>query len=144
MASRAALRHVQPLLGLKDVDLIAAAAQVQDDWMVSVTRATGGQVWEDDGVACCSKPSEAAIRFPDRLPEGALDRIVARADERAATVGCWAAGEMPAEIARTLAARGFEEGWRPHWMAIEARPAQEDTRVAEATAVAEWDDYGQA
>jgi ribosomal protein S18 acetylase RimI-like enzyme len=126
------------------MDLVAAAASVQSNWMVSVARATRGRVWVQDGVACCSKPGEMAIRFPDRLPEAALDRILAWADEHGLTVGCWSAHEMPADIASTLASRGFDEGWRSHWMAIEARPAQEDARMAEATAVAEWDDYGQA
>lgn len=112
--------------------------------MVSVARATAGRVWEQDGVTCCSKPGELAICFPEQLPAAALDRIVAGADEGALTAVCWLAGETPAAIASALAARGFEEGWWPHWMALEARPEQQDARVAEATAVAEWDDYGQA
>ena len=124
-------------------ELIAAAARVQSSWIKHVARATGGRVWEDEGVTCAAKPDELALCFPERLPQPVLDRILEWADERALAVGCWQAGETPADMARTLVACGFEEGWQPHWMTVAARPAPPDPRVAPATEVPEWGDHGQ-
>ena len=126
-------------------ELIAAAARVQTDWMMSVARATGGDAWEDDGVAIVATSRELVMPFPRRLPDGVLDRALEWVEMRGVrTVACWAAREADGDgLSPPLAARGFEEGWQPNWMAVEAEPAPDDARVAAAREVPEWDRYGQ-
>lgn len=124
-------------------ELIAAAARVQADWMSSVARATGGHLWEVQGVLCIARGRELLIPFPTRLPGATLDRALQWREEHDGTVGCWAADEGAA-LAPQLAASGFEEGWRPHWMAIEPVAAGLDARISRAVEVPEWDAHGQA
>lgn len=129
---------------MSDAELIAAAARVQADWRRAVAGATGGRVWEDDGVPCVAAGGELLILFPPALPEPTLDRTVAWAEEHdVELIGCWTAGD-DAAVGRAVAAGGFQEGWRHHWMAADACAADADPRVAAARAIPEWDAYGQA
>ena len=125
-------------------ELIAAAARVQTDWMKSVARATGGEAWDDDGVAVVATSRELLMPFPERLPAGVLDRALEWVEVMGVrTAGCWAAREDDGGLGPALQARGFEEGWQPNWMAIAAVAAAPDQRVAAAREVPEWDRYGQ-
>ena len=107
--------------------------------MSAVARATGGRVWREDGLLAVYQPqphNEVLIPFPERLD--GLERVVdwSRANG-VRMIGCWGRDAGAPEPS------GFEEGWRPHWMAGSAAGAG-DPRVAEATNVPEYDGYGQA
>jgi GNAT superfamily N-acetyltransferase len=78
---------------------------------------------------------ELLILFPDDLPE--IPETGAR------RVGCWALAPDP-RLDEHLRARGFERGWRPHWMAAPAEPSTPDPRVSEPAEVPEYDDHGQS
>jgi GNAT superfamily N-acetyltransferase len=74
---------------------------------------------------------DASLLFP-RLGGEDLRRVIsqfvaAAAEAQVDTAACWAtvAGRPP-ELGDELLARGFETGWRPHWMAIEALPPQQE------------------
>jgi GNAT superfamily N-acetyltransferase len=131
--------------------LIRATAREQAAWMSDVARVTGGQSWTEDGLRRVHNPaaSEVLLPFPRRATPTAVAGVVDWA--RAAgcrTAGCWLTGleHTPALDAR-LAAHGFEEGWRPHWMALDldaAAPPSPDALVRETSEVPEWDPYGQA
>ena len=112
--------------------------------MACVARTTGERVWDSDGVRFAAKPDELLIAFPERLREATLDRALAWGEGHGVrSIGCWTAGDGAA-VAGTLASRGFEEGWRPHWMAGAAQRAEPDARVEAEREVPEWDAYGQA
>ena len=118
--------------------LIDAAVAAHISWMTEVAHATGGRVWREDGLLAVHQPlphNEVIIPFPGRLD--GLNGVVewARANG-VRTIGCWG------RDAGAPAPPGFEEGWRPHWMAGAAAGAG-DSRVAEAAEVPEYDGYGQ-
>jgi GNAT superfamily N-acetyltransferase len=123
------------------VDLIDAAVAAHVSWMSAVADATGGRVWREDGLLAVHHPlphNEVLIPFPDAIDPRALDRVLAYARERGVTmIGCWGRDDDAPAPPR------FDEGWRPHWMAGAAEHTG-DPRVAEATEVPEYDDYGRA
>ena len=87
--------------------------------------------------------------FPRRPSGPALDALLAWSRERdVGRIGVWATGLEPLDALEAgLAARGFGEGWRPHWMAIASADlalSERDPRVAIVDAVPEYDAYGRA
>lgn len=74
------------------------------------------------------REQDASLLFP-RLEEDDAGRVIdaflaaARAGE-VKTAACWSTlPARPPQLGEQLLARGFETGWQPHWMAIEALPA---------------------
>jgi ribosomal protein S18 acetylase RimI-like enzyme len=124
----------------REAELIDAAVAAHTSWMCAVARATGGRVWSDDGLLAVHQPlphNELLLPFPDKLD--ALERVVDWAQANGVrTIGCWGRDDdAPAPA-------GFEEGWRPHWMAGAAERAPADPRVSETREVPEYDGYGHA
>lgn len=116
-------------------------------WMARTARALGGSVEKTAGVRWIAAPgeqAEAAIPFPRIAAAAAgerLDAILARcrALDPPPSVACWALTEepRPGGLGAALLARGFEWGWRPHWMACDlaqlgpARPADTAAQLVE-------------
>lgn len=78
-----------------------------------------GAVEKVDDVEVVVAAHAATIPFPD---EGArIDAAVQWCRRRQCVeVGCWSLG-ADARLGVHLAARGFEWGWQPHWMALDLR-----------------------
>jgi ribosomal protein S18 acetylase RimI-like enzyme len=134
--------------------LVTAAAAAQVSWASSVAQATGGRVWREGVTLCVHQPvphDQLLLLFPARIDAGTVDRVLTWCAEAGVrTAGCWSSGlGDDAAVGEILESRGFEEGWRPHWMALELprRPTAAtaaDPRVTEVSAVPEYDSYGQA
>ena len=135
----------------RDDEVVAAAARNHTSWMRARALATGGEVlrhgrlrWFAEGFG-----AEVSLPFPRDASRPALDALIADAHARGArSVACWATGLEPFDaLAEHLAARGFEWGWQPHWMALEldALPDDDaDPRVSLVTEMPTFDAYGQA
>jgi ribosomal protein S18 acetylase RimI-like enzyme len=122
--------------------LIDDAVAAHVSWMCAIAQATGGRVWREDSLLAVHQPlphNEVLLPFPAEIPPHALERVVewARA-HRVRMIGCWGRDED------APAPQGFEEGWRPHWMAGDAAAGEPDPRVAQTDDVPEYDAYGQA
>jgi GNAT superfamily N-acetyltransferase len=114
-------------------------------------------VWSQGGATWTWTPrphAEALLLFPEPRAHAEIGAGLRRAAEHGArTAGCWSAGADDA-LGAALAAHGFEEGWRPHWMALDLAavdveggvdvPVRLDAEIGEAAEVPEWDAYGQA
>lgn len=114
-------------------------------WMARTARAMGGQVERTAGVTWSCAPgeqAEAAIPFPRISADSAGERLDAlfarcRALDPPPTIACWGLAEepRPGGLGAALLARGFEWGWRPHWMACDltllgpARPSDAAARL---------------
>jgi ribosomal protein S18 acetylase RimI-like enzyme len=135
-----------------DATLIRAAARNHTSWMGRAAEATGGAVFETQGLtwAAPAPGGEAMLLFPSGKASGAaLDAVIEGARERGARgIGCWAAGLQPFDdLAERLMERGFEWGWQPHWMAIDLSRLpldEDDPRVSLDDEVPEYDGYGAA
>lgn len=82
-------------------------------------RQTGGIVWTRVGGEAGSN-----IAFPSLPPAGAgplLDQLMEAYQETPPRqAGCWSLDPpQPADLGLLLLARGFQPGWRPHWMALD-------------------------
>ncbi|HLK61297.1 MAG TPA: GNAT family N-acetyltransferase, partial [Chthonomonadaceae bacterium] len=83
-----------------------------------------GEVSRRDGVACAITPTEMTIAFP-RLTQATatttLDMLVGECYRRKLkSASCWSLTPThPRDLGAKIAARGFEWGWRPHWMALD-------------------------
>jgi GNAT superfamily N-acetyltransferase len=106
--------------------LAHAAAANHAAWFAANATASGGEVRQTHGVTWTAAPNEIILAFP-RLEAAtagtALDDIVAECYERKPKqASCWSLSPTrPVELGVLLAARGFEWGWRPHWMALDLR-----------------------
>ena len=102
--------------------LVRAAARNHVGWMEGLARAvTGGAGGRYDRVRWMEvRGGEVWVPFPRRPSGPALDALLAWSRERdVGRIGVWATGLEPLDALEAgLAARGFGEGWRPHWMAI--------------------------
>jgi ribosomal protein S18 acetylase RimI-like enzyme len=134
-----------------DSELIRAAVRNHTSWMRAAAHATGGEVFRERGVTWIAPPrgGEAMLPFPRAMSRPALDRMLAHCRAHGARgVGCWASGLDPIDaLAAMLVERGFEWGWRPHWMAIDLGDLalqEDDARVSLVEVVPEYDGYGQA
>ncbi len=79
-------------------------------------------------------PKETIVPFPHLSRANAdetLDHLVAFCREKATkTVACWAlTPTYPHDLGTRLCARGFEWGWQPHWMVLEAEKMRADFMV---------------
>ena len=135
--------------------LLRAVAANHRTWFARVARVAGGEVRHDTGVMWVHTPGpngEATIPFP-RLAVGKageqLDAVVRHCHklDRLRHVSCWSLLERtsPPDLGVRLAARGFEWGWRPHWMSLdlqemgETPPLPSGLRVALVQGEAIWD-----
>ena len=98
-------------------------------WQESI--ALGGHMLSADGLSWTTGTPHSAsmIAFPELAAENAGSRL----DELLSFylryppggAGCWSLDPpRPADLGVSLLARGFEPGWRPHWMALDLLQAQ--------------------
>lgn len=109
--------------GVSASQLIDAAAENHAAHFAATARAEGGAAHETNGVAWVASPTGFTIMFPSLAAENAsetLDAIMAEQFGKGLHGGsCWAlTPTQPADLGARIAARGFEWGWRPHWMAL--------------------------
>jgi GNAT superfamily N-acetyltransferase len=115
-------RFLGPHVGTATLE--RAVAENHRDRFVRAALAAGGDVREEGGLTVVAKPDEVILAFPSRnlgyaetgaLLDGIVDECRRR---RPRQVACWSLSPShPADLGARLAARGFEWGWRPHWMA---------------------------
>lgn len=110
--------------GATDADLIEAAAHNHTEWFMARAVVGNGEVRETRGIRWAISPREATIAFP-RIPaarasaalDGIIEEIFSRKPESAS---CWSLlPTRPRDLGAQVAARGFEWGWQPHWMALD-------------------------
>lgn len=88
------------------------------------------EVHRESGATWLASPNEITVAFPhltSATADAALDAIVAECFRREpARVGCWSlTPTRPYDLGVRLAARGFEWGWKPHWMALNLQTLSE-------------------
>jgi ribosomal protein S18 acetylase RimI-like enzyme len=104
---------------VQDEAAVDAAVANHRNWFERLAEASGGGVERFDGVLLTVAGDAAALPFP--AGTGGLRAAVARCRALGLReVGCWAA-EPDDELGRALGTLGFQDGWQPHWMAIEPR-----------------------
>jgi GNAT superfamily N-acetyltransferase len=121
--------------GASTGDLIRAAVENHRQWFGAWARYTGGEVVRRYGVTCTHAADEITILFPrlasaeaDRILDAILEECRARHPK---TVSVWSTTPArPRDLGARLAARGFEWGWLPHWMAMDFRKLPAEPRVA--------------
>lgn len=87
---------------------------------------------ELEGVTVFLGKADAVLAFPQ--PDADLRGATRVAVESGAReVGCWALAADESGLGRRLSELGFQEGWRPHWMGIDAsrRPRRPPHAVEE-------------
>lgn len=98
-----------------DTTLLSAVAENHREWFRRTAAAEGTGVVQVGG-------TELFLGFEAMLfPSSELDVPALIAEIRARDcrgVGCWSLS-ADAELGTRLVARGFQWGWRPHWMAID-------------------------
>lgn len=101
-----------------------AAAENHLHWMRQLALVAGGEIRQEDGATWIYSPAsegEVIIAFPrltERNASERLEAIMAYCRQRSLQqVACWSLDPtQPPDLGARLAARGFEWGWRPHWM----------------------------
>jgi ribosomal protein S18 acetylase RimI-like enzyme len=93
--------------------MLADAARNHRAWF-----GRGRQRLEIDGVDLFVGRRDAVLAFPD--PDADLSRAVRQARASGVSeIGCWSL--LPDEaLGERLSALGFQDGWQPHWMGVEA------------------------
>ncbi len=135
--------------GASRTQLIRATAANHTEWFAANARASGGEVCGTHGVTWTATPKEMTIAFP-RLSEAmagpTLDAIVAEGYRRKVEgMSCWSlTPARPRDLGARLAARGFEWGWQPHWMALDFRKMRADFALPDGLRIAvddesDWD-----
>lgn len=135
--------------------LLRAGAANHRTWFARIAQVTGGEVRHDNGVVWMYTPGlygEVTIPFPRlsvRKAGEQLDAAVRRCHGLTGLdhVSCWSLLERtsPPDLGVRLVARGFEWGWRPHWMALDLQrlgenpPIQRDLSIALVPHEAVWD-----
>ena len=120
---------------------VRAAAANHRDWFTRSARAAGGRVCRLNGLSWLFTPEETLLAFP-RLPAGtagnALEAFLADCRRRGTDrIGCWSlTPPRPSDLGARLVARGFEWGWRPHWMSLDLTGIPDSTPVPEGLSVA--------
>ncbi len=100
-----------------------AIAANHTEWFTTESLQRGGDIHREPGLTWTVSPHEAVLAFPRRPaavtgPE--LDRILCQLRESGTKgASCWALAGGPRGLGVRLLARGFEWGWRPHWMALD-------------------------
>jgi GNAT superfamily N-acetyltransferase len=110
--------------------LLRAAEWNHRRWMVRNARAAGGQMHREGELTWIHTPgneSGATILFPSTQADAGeqLDAVLLRCRqlEGLRRVSCWSLMEQtqPPDLGVRLLARGFEQGWQPHWMWLDLR-----------------------
>src|SRR5689334_6599423 len=98
--------------------LITAAAMNHQAWFSHRAFASGGEVRQTNGVTWTRQGKEVTIAFPRQASGWTLNEILNDCLEAdLEQIGCWSlVPTQPRDLGALLAARGFEWGWRPHWM----------------------------
>jgi hypothetical protein len=135
--------------GASDADLRRATALNHRAWFARWARSAGGDVQTGRGAWWSVAPTSVTLAFPrlSRARAGeVIDRVVADARRvRAREIGCWTLfPPVPRGLGAYLVGRGFQWGWKPHWMAVDleglgpaAPPAGIRVELVEGTP--EWD-----
>lgn len=119
--------------GASVAERITAAVNNHIAWFSATARAGGGVVRRENDVVFIGPGTDAGrdgvIAFPRMnaaMAGETLDRIIAFYREgrpqsgEGGSVSVWATTPTrPRDLSARLMARGFEEGWRPHWMAAD-------------------------
>ena len=116
--------------------LIEAAAVNHAEWFAANALASDGEVNSTNGVQWTATAQETVIAFPRFDPDSAdetLDTIVAECFRRKVqSAACWSLmPTRPRDLGARVAARGFEWGWRPHWMALDLETIPADIFLPE-------------
>lgn len=106
--------------GATTAQLIRAARENHCAWFGNDFRVENGVRWKAGLIAF--------PEMPERIASAQLDAIVAFHREREPqTVACWSlVPTRPRDLGARLVARGFEWGWRPHWMALDLHRVRAD------------------
>jgi GNAT superfamily N-acetyltransferase len=124
---------------------VADCERVQATWNRAISRAGGGEYWEDAGLVWSwqAHDRQLMLNFPRTIDADAIRRGVdAGRDRSARIIGAWLAVGVDAS---PLEEAGFERGWEPCWMATEltAIPDCADDRVTLTADVPEYGPDGQ-
>lgn len=135
--------------GANRAQLIRAAAANHAEWFAANARASGGEVNETNGVTWTATAREVTLAFPRLDADTAgetLDTLIAECFRRKVEkASCWSLSPTrPRDLGARMAARGFEWGWRPHWMALDLHQVTGDSVLPEGLHIAadegsEWD-----
>ena len=106
--------------------LIQAAARNHTEWFQANATNIGGALNRTGSVKWSESKEEIVICFPRLKATNAdsiLDEIVSeRWSKRIPKASCWLFSEaQPKDLGARLIARGFEQGWKPHIMAMDFR-----------------------
>lgn len=132
--------------GATTAQQIRAAADNHTEWFA----AGGGTTHRENGATWINKaPGEIVIAFPELTREttgDTLDKIIDAGRKRQVkTIACWSLSPTkPRDLGARLAARGFEWGWRPHWMALDLDALGDDADTPDGLQIAvdndaDWD-----
>ena len=124
---------------------IRASAENHTDCFVTNALAAGGEVRREQAMLWTWTPDEAIIPFPHESG-AALDTVIAECRQRKPRcVACWSQmPSRPRDLGAKLAARGFEWGWKPHWMSLDLSQFRDDFPVPDGLRIAvdndaDWD-----
>lgn len=125
------LRFLKP--GATPALLIQAMADNHCKWFAR-TATVQTYTHQNSNITWTCAPDEITIPFPSLSSAVASDflkHVLADCRQRAPKqVGCWAlTPTRPRDLGAMLCARGFEWGWRPHWMALNLRTLRSDFPV---------------
>ncbi len=128
--------------------LIKAAAKNHTEWFQANATNIGGALNRTGSVNWSESKEEIVICFPQLKATNAdsvLDEIVsARWAKRIPKASCWIFSEaQPKDLGARLIARGFEQGWKPHIMAMDFRKLPESFDLPDGLEIkiddaAEW------
>jgi GNAT superfamily N-acetyltransferase len=133
------------LPGASRARLERAAAANHTAWFQAWARAAGGEACRTDGVQWAVTAESLTVTFP-RLThanaDSTLNFLVAEFFQRNLnTASCWSLlPSHPRDLGVRLAARGFEWGWQPHWMAMDLRELPTDYALPEGLRITVEDD----
>ena len=134
--------------GATTAQLIRANVLNHREWFTLNAQMNGGTVSKENGVTVLETSEEMLLAFP-RLTGNAIDATLDRHIDRAFAqkperVACWSVSpSSPRDLGARLAARGFEWGWRPHWMSLDLSTLKDEFPVPAGyeIAVDEIDDW---
>jgi GNAT superfamily N-acetyltransferase len=135
--------------------LLRAVATNHVAWMSRNALASGGEIRREKGVTWIytqGANGEVVLPFP-RMPQATagerLDEILTYCRARTLRqVSCWTVHPTrPQHLGVRLAARGFEWGWQPHWMALDFLKMSADFPVLDGLHIevddeSDWDVAG--
>lgn len=122
--------------GAAAAELVRATAANHRDMFVRGALGSGGRVHHEYGMTWTHSPLDGHItiafpRLPSRTAGTTLDMLLADCRRHAPReIACWSlTPAYPRDLGARLAARGFEWGWRPHWMALDLSRMRADFPV---------------